>query len=73
MIHRAGILLLAAVLFIPVSLAAEDNQPVTKVKVGEQAPDFELRDQNGKTFRLSEQRGKKQVVLAFYVLAFTGG
>ncbi len=73
MIRRAGILLLAAGLLLPFSLMAEDKEPVTNVKVGEQAPDFELRDQNGKTFRLSEQRGKKQVVLAFYVLAFTGG
>jgi cytochrome oxidase Cu insertion factor (SCO1/SenC/PrrC family) len=73
MIRKTAIFLLAAGLLLPVSLAAEDKEPVTNVKVGEEAPDFELRDQNGKTFRLSEQRGKRQVVLAFYVLAFTGG
>ena len=43
------------------------------LKVGDPAPDFELPDQNAKTVHLSEFKGKKNVVLAFYVLAFTGG
>jgi cytochrome oxidase Cu insertion factor (SCO1/SenC/PrrC family) len=43
------------------------------LKVGDAAPDFELPDQAGKTVRLSDFKGKKNVVLAFYVLAFTGG
>ena len=47
--------------------------PVTAVKVGDLAPDFTLPDQTGKPVRLSDLRGKKNVVLAFYVLAFTGG
>jgi peroxiredoxin len=37
------------------------------------APDFKLRDQTGKEVKLSDFRGKKNVVLAFYVFAFTGG
>lgn len=37
------------------------------------APDFELTDTEGQTVRLSDFRGKKNVVLALYVLAFTGG
>jgi peroxiredoxin (alkyl hydroperoxide reductase subunit C) len=41
--------------------------------VGDRAPDFALPDQNGKVTKLSDFRGKKNVVLAFYVLAFTGG
>jgi peroxiredoxin Q/BCP len=36
------------------------------VKVGDQAPDFALPDQNGRTVRLSEFRGRKAVVLYFY-------
>lgn len=32
---------------------------------GQTAPDFELKDTKGKTFLLSEYRGKKIVVLAF--------
>jgi len=47
--------------------------PSTKLKVGDTAPDFTLTDTTGKEVKLSDYRGKKNVVLAFYVLAFTGG
>ena len=40
--------------------------PKTQLKVGDPAPDFTL-------VKLSDFRGKKNVVLAFYILAFTGG
>ena len=42
------------------------------VQVGDQAPDFELRDQTGKPVRLSDYRGAKHVVVVFYPLSFTG-
>ena len=45
-------------------------------KVGDLAPDFELKYSDGRDLKevsLSQYRGKKQVVLAFYVFAFTGG
>jgi mycoredoxin-dependent peroxiredoxin len=41
------------------------------VEVGDQAPDFELRDQHGTPVRLSSFRGTKNVVLVFYPLAFS--
>ena len=41
------------------------------LKVGDEAPDFELRSHKGGTVRLSGFRGKRQVVLAFHPLAFT--
>ncbi len=44
-----------------------------ELKVGDKAPDFTLTDTNWKKVRLSDFLGKKNVVLAFYVLAFTGG
>ena len=44
-----------------------------ELRVGDQAPDFALQDQNGKTVRLSDFRGKKTVVLAFYIKAGTPG
>lgn len=47
--------------------------PTTTLKVGDVAPDFTLPDTAGKTVKLSDFRGKSNVVLAFYVLAFTGG
>ena len=47
--------------------------PKTQLKVGDTAPDFTLTDTEGKAVKLSDFRGKKNVVLAFYVLAFTGG
>ena len=42
------------------------------VEVGEQAPDFELKDQHGTPVRLSSFQGTKNVVLVFYPLAFSG-
>jgi len=43
------------------------------LKVGDQAPDFTLPATDGTKVKLSDFRGKSNVVLAFYVLAFTGG
>jgi mycoredoxin-dependent peroxiredoxin len=42
------------------------------ISVGDEAPDFELRDQNAQSHRLSSYRGEKNVVLVFYPFAFTG-
>jgi cytochrome oxidase Cu insertion factor (SCO1/SenC/PrrC family) len=47
--------------------------PQTSLKVGDRAPDFTLTDTQGNQVKLSEFKGKKNVVLAFFVLAFTGG
>ena len=43
------------------------------LKVGDTAPDFSLRDANRNTVSLSDFKGDKHVLLAFYVLAFTPG
>jgi peroxiredoxin len=43
------------------------------LRPGDVAPDFVLPDQNGTTVRLSDFRGKRTVVLAFYIKAFTSG
>jgi cytochrome oxidase Cu insertion factor (SCO1/SenC/PrrC family) len=45
----------------------------THLKAGDTAPDFTLPSTAGGTVTLSSFRGQKNVVLAFYVLAFTGG
>jgi hypothetical protein len=52
--------------------AAAGNMP----KVGDVAPDLKLQYFDGKDLKdvtLEQYRGKKNVVLAFYVFAFTGG
>ena len=43
------------------------------VEVGQEAPDFTLRNQAGEYVTLSSFRGAKNVVLMFYPLAFSGG
>lgn len=42
------------------------------IDVGAVAPDFVLRDQNNQEVRLSDFRGRRNVLLVFYPLAFTG-
>ncbi len=42
------------------------------LRVGDEAPDFETKDDEGKSFKLSEYRGKK-LVLYFYPKDFTPG
>ena len=41
--------------------------------VGEPAPEFNIKDQNGASVSLNEFRNKKHVVLSFHVFDFTGG
>ena len=42
------------------------------LSVGDQAPDFDLKDQHGQAVRLSELRGRKAVLIVFYPWAFSG-
>ena len=42
------------------------------INVGDEAPDFTLRDQNNEEVTLSSFRGLQAVLLIFYPLAFTG-
>ena len=63
----------------PATQATRPAAPKTNLKVGDKAPDFTLpsttvgQDGRGVRYKLSDFKGKKNVVLAFYVLAFTGG
>ena len=62
-----------------VTLLAQSQKsapPANMPKVGDVAPDLKLQYFDGKDLKdvtLSQYRGKKNVVLAFYVFAFTGG
>jgi peroxiredoxin len=53
--------------------AQQDTIAQTNLKVGDVAPDFTLPSNQQKSVKLSDFRGKKNVILAFYVLAFTPG
>jgi cytochrome oxidase Cu insertion factor (SCO1/SenC/PrrC family) len=75
MVSLASAVLLAMA-FLPLAGAAQDRQPAittTNLKVGDVAPDFTLPTDQHAAVTLSNFRGKKNVILAFYVLAFTGG
>ncbi|WP_460184140.1 peroxiredoxin [Thermopirellula anaerolimosa] len=68
---------IAALLFGTVSLATgaepEKSPEQKELKVGDPAPEFVLKGSDGKTYRLSDFRGKQIVVLAWYPKAFTPG
>ena len=66
-----SVILLAGALIL--AMRAADTPPPPTVKVGDMAPDFTLTDQNGNKVSLQDFRGKKNVALAFYIFAFTGG
>lgn len=68
----AGVLALLFAMQVRVA-AQEPKIAKTNLKVGDAAPDFTLLGDDWKPVKLSDYRGKKNVILAFYVLAFTGG
>jgi AhpC/TSA family len=66
--------LMCAVLSYP--LAGANKETGSMPKVGDLAPDFKMQYFDGhdlKDVTLAQYRGKQQVVLAFYIFAFTGG
>ena len=58
---------------LPAPACAADPAPATELKVGDVAPDFTLPASDGKTYRLSDFKGKQAVVLAWFPKAFTSG
>ena len=75
--RRSGVLAASLLLILTAaSLAQSKKEDSAMPKVGDMAPDFALKYSDGndlKEVKLSDYRGKKNVVLAFYVFAFTGG
>jgi peroxiredoxin Q/BCP len=49
------------------------TQPVAQLKVGDMAPDFKLEAGDGKTYSLSDFKGKQAIVIAWFPAAFTSG
>lgn len=71
-----GVCLLAGMLGTMPALGQAKKPEPMKLAVGDVAPDFKLQYFDGsddKEISLSQYRGKKNVVLAFYIFAFTGG
>ena len=64
-------MILAAVLMMATGTNAQT--PAPELKVGDQAPDFSLAASDGKTYKLSDYKGKKAVVVAWFPKAFTSG
>src|SRR5215204_6954554 len=55
------------------ALAVGVKAQTTELKVGDTAPDFSLQASDGKTYKLSDFKGKKAVVVAWFPKAFTQG
>ena len=53
------------------ALAVGVKAQTTELKVGDTAPDFSLQASDGKTYKLSDFKGKKAVVVAWFPKAFT--
>ena len=75
--HRIIAIVLLTVLSLAAAFAEEkkESEPL-KIKLGDMAPDFTLLAFDGqkvKPVSLHDFKGKKQVALAFFVFAFTGG
>jgi len=72
----ATLVLLLTVAGVPSLRAAETKGAHPALKVGDVAPDFKLKYFEGndlKEFSLHDFRGKKNVMVGFYIFAFTGG
>ena len=72
----AAILLFSSLVSSAPAFSQSSKEASSMPKVGEMAPDFTLKYFDGsdlKDVKLSDYRGKKNVVLAFYIFAFTGG
>lgn len=63
-------LMMAMTVFGLFGLAGAGADPL---KAGDPAPEFSLQGSDGKTHKLSDYKGKKAVVVAWYPKAFTGG
>jgi cytochrome oxidase Cu insertion factor (SCO1/SenC/PrrC family) len=69
-----GLFTAAASVWAQAPAPAAAKKPMSStLQVGDTAPDFTLPSTQGGKVTLSELRGKKSVVLAFFPAAFTGG
>jgi len=62
-----------AVTLAAAAMAAATNPPAPSPRVGDAAPDFSLPGSDGKTYALTDFKGKQAVVIAWFPKIFTGG
>ena len=76
---RIKFVIVVTIFLATFSIFAQEKKPEPepmKIKVGDVAPDFTLLQYDGqgvKPVSLHDFKGKKNVALAFFVFAFTGG
>jgi peroxiredoxin Q/BCP len=63
----------AAFVVLALSAPAIAEQRSVELKAGDPAPPFSLPGSDGRTYQLSDYRGKQVVVLAWFAKAFTSG
>lgn len=69
-----GALIIAMVSAGSDAMAGNNNStPSEELKVGDTAPNWKLTGSDGKVYQLSDFKGKKAVVVAWYPMALTGG
>ena len=67
-----AVIVMAVVILAGLGMAASPAS-AGDLKVGDQAPNFKLSATDGKTYQLSDFKGKESVVLAWFPKAFTQG
>jgi len=69
----AALVAIAAATAVAQAPATSTTTTTAELKVGDQAPDFSLQASDGKTYKLSDFKGKKAVVVAWFPKALTAG
>ncbi|MCA9125804.1 MAG: redoxin domain-containing protein [Planctomycetales bacterium] len=59
----------ALLMLFPLAAIGADQE----LKVGDDAPDFKMKGSDGKTYQLSDFKGKQAFVIAWFPKAFTSG
>jgi thioredoxin-dependent peroxiredoxin len=68
-----SVLMMTAMFMMAAAAAGWGQTPAPTLNVGDPAPDFSLQAGDGKTYKLSDFKGKQAVVLAWFPKAFTSG
>jgi len=62
-----------AIVVSVVNVMAHREESLVELRPGDSAPDFTLPGSDGRSYRLSDYKGRRAVVIAWFPKAFTGG